>query len=93
MSKKTINLDAVEMLLEYKKILEQKVLDLRAEACVCASKVRLIKKAISDEQLTELEEKKKVDDAWSFKLQPHLQAKPQPKLDDTNLMNLVQNGK
>lgn len=88
---KPLTVDSVEMLLEYQKILEREVLELRALACEKAEKVRKIKRTITTEQMAEVEEKKTMEDAWSGKLQPHL--KPQNNRDAETLMELIENVK
>ncbi len=57
---------AAEMLLEYRKHLDEQVLKLRAQACELAAKSRVISKLISAEQVQEVEEQKEADEAWSL---------------------------
>jgi hypothetical protein len=62
-----INVEATRILLEYKADMAQKVLDLRAEACRIAAIVRAIERAISIDDIKELEDWKLVQEAYSLK--------------------------
>lgn len=71
---------SIELLLEYQQVLEKEILELRAQACEKAAKVRLIKKSISDEQKQLVDDQQQADKSWSLNQ------------NGVNLMSLV-NGK
>ena len=58
---------STELLLEYKKLLDEQILKLRAEACELAAKSREIGKLISADKVQEVEEQKEADKGWSGK--------------------------
>ena len=57
---------AAELLLEYKKYLDERILKLRQEACELAAKSRAIAKLIPEEQVEEVEEQQEADEAWNM---------------------------
>lgn len=62
-----------ELLKEYQRLLDQKILDLRAEACRLAALSREIDTLIPDEQLQAIAEQKEADKAWSMQSDQNLQ--------------------
>jgi len=55
-----------QYLIEYRTILKDKVLSLRAEACNISAKVRELDKLITEETIQEVEEQKVADQSWSM---------------------------
>jgi N-methylhydantoinase B/oxoprolinase/acetone carboxylase alpha subunit len=62
-----INLEATHILLNYKKQLEQEILDLRAQACQKAAIKRAIEKAVSEDDEQELLNFLSLQEAYSLK--------------------------
>lgn len=58
---------SAELLLEYQRLLDAQVLELRAKACELAAKSREIAKLIPVEQIQEVAEQAEADVAWSMK--------------------------
>lgn len=54
------------LLLEYKQMCDDKVIELRKEACEWAAKAREIEKLIPEEMIQEVAEQKQADDHWSM---------------------------
>ena len=77
-----LNTRGVEYLIEYRKVLKDRVLALRAEACELAAKVREMDSIITEEKVQEVEEQKVADKAWSLNGS-----------DGNNIMDLIANGK
>ena len=67
-----IEISATKILLDYKIKLKQEILDLRKLACEKAEIVRTIEKAISEEDIKELNEFLSIQEAFSIKGIDHL---------------------